>query len=58
MNIDDYESIQMTGAGDKKELETNTPLYFGNIAVSPAEGLTATTEQLDGCIGDVTINGE
>ena len=58
MNIDDYETIQTTGTGTKKILDTNTPLYFGNTDLSPPEGLVGSTVPLEGCIGDVTINGE
>ena len=58
MNIDDYEMIQGTGEGTKNSLETNMPLYFGNADVPLPANLVGSSKQLDGCIGDVTVNGE
>jgi len=57
MNIDDYEIARTDGQG-RKILETSTPLYFGNADISIPENMVATTEQFEGCIGDLTVNGE
>ena len=58
MNIDDYEMIQGSGEGTKNSLETNTPLFFGYADMPPPANLVGSSEPLDGCIGDVTVNGE
>lgn len=58
MNIDDYEMMSGTGEGTITSLETNTPLYFGNADIPLPEDLVGSTQPLEGCIGDVTVNGE
>ena len=58
INIDDYEMVSGTGEGTINTLETNTPLYFGNSDLPLPQGLVGSTRPLDGCIGDVTVNGE
>lgn len=58
MNIDDYEIARTTGQNGPAYLETTTPLYFGNADVQIMENLVATTQQFEGCIGDLTVNGQ
>lgn len=58
MNIDDYEMVSGTGEGTINELETNTPLYFGNSDLPLPDDLVGSSQPLDGCIGDVTVNGQ
>ena len=58
INIDDYEMVSGNGEGTINTLETNTPLYFGNSDLPLPQDLVGSTRPLEGCIGDVTVNGE
>ena len=58
MNIDDSEQIIGDVEGEKNTIDSQVNLYFGNTDSDMNDVLVATTEPLEGCIGDVTIDGE
>ncbi len=59
LDVDDSEQVR-TSSGGRRRIVTTSPIYFGGVPPGYAivSQNVGTERTFQGCIGDVTVNGE